>query len=71
MDPGPPLPLVPPRQQETDSLVAGAGKTGLTALKNSADFVTRTVPRAVVDTTREAVAAAKSIAAAVLDRVTP
>lgn len=70
VDPGPPLPIAPPAPSE-DSLVANAGKTSLAVLRTSTEFVTDTVPKAVVSTTRDALDKAKSIGTAVLDKVKP
>jgi hypothetical protein len=70
VDPGPPLPLAPPPPVE-DSFVSAAGKTSLAVLRTSTDFVTSTVPKAVVSTTRDALGKAKSFGTAVLDKVTP
>jgi hypothetical protein len=70
VDPGPPLPVAPPAPAD-DSFVSSAGKTSLAVLRTSTDFVTSTVPRAVVSTTREALGKAKSFGTAVLDKVTP
>lgn len=70
-DPGPPMPLTPAQKPEDDSFVASAGKTSVTVVRTSAEFVTSTVPRAVVSTTRDALDKARSFGAAVLDKVTP
>jgi hypothetical protein len=69
-EPGPPLALTPP-PQEPDSFVTAAGRTSVAVLKTSANFVTTTVPNAVVTTTKDALGKAKSFGAAVLDRITP
>jgi hypothetical protein len=68
VEPG--LPPPPPTPVE-DSFVSAAGKTSLAVLRTSTDFVTSTVPKAVVSTTRDALGKAKSFGTAVLDKVTP
>lgn len=69
--PGPPLPLAPPARAESDSFVVAAGRTSVAALRTSADFVTRTVPRAVVTSTRDALLKARDFGESVWDRLTP